>query len=426
MKYEEALKVIGDLTKFGINLGLQRISNLLDQVNNPQDRLSFIHVGGTNGKGSTAAVISAVLREAGYRVGVYTSPHLCSYTERIMINGTNIPPEEFAGLLAEVMPCFKAVKEATGEHPTEFEVLTVLAFLYFFRQQVDLVVLEVGLGGDIDSTNVIRNPLLSVITNVSIEHTAYLGRTLEEIAHKKSGIIKKGCPVITASDDIHVLEVLRQEAEKKKAPLREVFREMTWEIIDETIEGQTFLLRSRRRDYGRLFLPLLGEHQIVNTATALLALEEFNNPVSTEHIMKGLAAVKWPGRLEVLGKRPLVVVDGAHNPAGMEALSRWLRKQRPQFNKVILVVAMLADKDRRSAVQHLDGLADRVIVTSIPSPRAGSFWELQEYFRHSVDKTVIADLPAALKAALADAGPKDLVLVTGSLYLIGEARRLLV
>ncbi|MFZ5754622.1 MAG: bifunctional folylpolyglutamate synthase/dihydrofolate synthase, partial [Bacillota bacterium] len=233
MEYARALETIANLTKFGINLGLSRITKLLALLGNPHEAVPVVHIGGTNGKGSTTAILAAVLKEAGYKVGAYTSPHLISYTERYMINGNPIAEEEFARLVSEVVPLSEQVYTSTGEYPTEFEVLTALAFLYFYREKVDILLLEVGMGGDIDSTNVVSSPLLSIITNVTLDHQDYLGPTPREIAIRKGGIIKKNRPVITAAQDEEVLNVLRSIAQEKRAPLWEVFKEVQWEKISE-------------------------------------------------------------------------------------------------------------------------------------------------------------------------------------------------
>lgn len=427
--YEKALQVLGELTRFGINLGLERITALLGCLGSPQDRLPAIHIAGTNGKGSTSAILSSVLRETGRRVGTYTSPHLESYTERITVNGVPIPEEEFARLLLELIPAFDQVRAKTGENPTEFEVLTALAFLHFFRQKADIVVLEAGLGGDIDSTNVIKDPLLSIITNISVEHTEYLGKTIEEIAVKKSGIIKPGCPAVTAVTSEEALRVLKEKAQKERAPLYEVYREVSWRPLEEKPEGQTFWVKTKRQEYGELFLPLKGEHQLINGATALLALEVLAGrgwEISDAQIINGFGKVKWPGRLEQVRANPAVILDGAHNPAGLKTLADWLEKKRNEFDRVILVIGMLADKDRLESARLIEPFVDKVFITRPPSLRAGNWQELAAYFRKdAADLKTIEDLSRALSAALAEAGPRDLVMVTGSLYLIGEARRLL-
>ncbi|PKM89357.1 MAG: bifunctional folylpolyglutamate synthase/dihydrofolate synthase [Firmicutes bacterium HGW-Firmicutes-12] len=424
---EEALRVLEYLTKFGINLGLERIKALLHQLDNPQKFLKVIHIAGTNGKGSTGAIISAVLQTVGYRVGAFTSPHLVSYTERISINGVPITEKEFAALLSVVASSFQKVQDATGENPTEFEVLTAMALLYFHIQQVDIVILEVGMGGDIDSTNVISAPLLSVITNVSIEHKEYLGASLPEIAEKKSGIIKAQRPVITASNNEAVLAVLSQKARDNKSEFHEVYREMRWSLEEETSDGQTFKLQSTQQEYGSLYLSLRGEHQVVNAATALLALEVLVTlgwRITLEDIRAGLSVVRWPGRLEVVNTEPLVLIDSAHNPAGMEVLANWLRKQRPKFKNVIFVIGMLADKDRAASVRYIDELVDKVIITKPPSSRAGDFEEMSSYFTKTKENIIVIEsLYAALETAMGYAKKGDILLVAGSIYLIGEVRR---
>ncbi len=430
MNYAQALEAIARLTKFGINLGLSRITRLLDLLGNPHESIPVIHIGGTNGKGSTTAILAAVLKEGGYKVGVYTSPHLISYTERYMINGNPIPEEEFARLVGEVLPLLEQVNVFTGENPTEFEVLTALAFLYFFREKVDILLLEVGMGGDIDSTNVVSSPLLSIITNVTLDHQDYLGPTPREIAVRKGGIIKKNRPVITAAQDEEVLAVLRSIAWEKRAPLWEVFKEVQWEKIGEEGRGQNFRVRTKEQDYGELHLPLLGDHQLVNSATALLALEILQSEgwkITLEQVKRGFAAATWPGRLEIMGHDPLVVIDGAHNVAGMEALACWLRNKRSHHTKIILVIGMLADKDRLGAASLLAPLVDKVVITKPLSPRAGNWQELASYFdKGSGNVHIIEDLNRAINQGLEEAGDDDLVLITGSLYLVGEARKILI
>lgn len=441
MEYIEALQKLSTLTRFGINLGLQRITSLLKFFNNPQEHLPVIHIGGTNGKGSTQAMLSSILREGGYRVGAYTSPHLISYRERFMINGENISHETFSSILTEIIDVLEAVHLDTGEYPTEFEVLTALAFIYFAREKVDVALIEVGMGGDIDSTNIISKPLLSIITNVSLEHTAYLGTTLKEIAEKKSGIIKAGCPVLTASREEEVLQVIRQRANLLNAPLRGVFQQARWELKEEwdeatsTIEkvqradGQFFSVQTINNKYPKLFLPFWGRHQLENAVTAIMAaeiLQELAWSIDSEIIVQGLAKAKWPGRLEVLRTNPLLVLDGAHNPAGIEALSQWLTAKRREVKRVILVMGMLDDKDRALAASLLEPLVDMVIITKPNSYRAKGWYELSEKFeKKNVPILVIKNLEQAVAKALREAEAGDLVLVTGSLYLIGEVKKIM-
>ena len=428
MNYEQALAELQGLTKFGINLGLQRITRLLDLLGNPQDSLRSIHVGGTNGKGSTAAILSAILSKAGCRVGVYSSPHLESYTERLTINGLSIAEGDFAQYFSRVLSKYEQVKQEMGEAPTEFEVLTALAFLYFADQQVDVLILEVGLGGDIDSTNVIKEPLLSIITNVTLDHCDYLGGTPRAIAEKKSGIIKRGRPVITASNDENVLEVLRNTAIANQALLYEVYRESSWELVRETLNGQDFNLFTPAKERQAVYLSLRGAHQLVNAATALLALEVLSEEgwqISEKAIEQGLAAVSWPGRLELVKEQPQVFLDGAHNLAGLEALALWLRGKRSQVDKVVLVIGMLDDKDH-AGVSLLEPFVDSIIVTRPPSPRAVRWDSLASFFSQGDKEIHLLEEPLeAIDKAMSLAKPQDLIIVTGSLFLIGDVRRYL-
>jgi dihydrofolate synthase/folylpolyglutamate synthase len=429
MEYSKALTKLSQLTHFGINLGLQRITSLLKILDNPQDQVPLVHIGGTNGKGSTLAMLSTILREAGYRVGVFSSPHLLSYCERFIINGENIAEDVLALLLEEVLGAVAEVQHETGEAPTEFEVLTAVAFLYFVREKVDVALIEVGMGGDIDSTNVIKKPLLSIITNVSLDHQDYLGSTLGEIAQKKSGIIKAGCPVVTASKEEEVLQIIRQKARDLRAPLKEAWQEASWEWQEETSKGQFFTVRTAQHDYGRLFLPFWGEHQLENAVTAILAgeiLQEQGWQIEAQTIKEGLAKAKWPGRLEVMGKNPLLVVDGGHNPAGIKVLSQWLARKRKEVRRVILVFGMLDDKDRAWAARLLEPLVEMVIITKPNSYRAKHWEELGRSFHEKKVPVVVREnLEEAIKRAKQEARTEDLVLVTGSLYLIGEAREIL-
>ncbi len=427
MNYEQSIEVIKNLTKFGINLGLSRIRSLLKKFNNPQDTLPIIHIGGTNGKGSTAALLTAVLQEAGYKVGTYTSPHLHSYNERICINGEPISSEDLAETLTRLVPAFEEVKQEIGESPTEFEVLTALAFLYFHAAEVEIVILEVGLGGDMDSTNVIQAPLLSIITNVTVDHTAYLGTTVKEIAEKKSGIIKKKCPIITASTDDVVLKVLQEQAQKLAAPFYQVQQEVTYKILEKSLKGQLCQFKTTQKNYGELFLSLKGDHQLVNAATALLALELIKVrgfQTTDDDIKRGFVNVQWPGRLETINENPLVIIDGAHNIAGMKALTQWLKEIKVKVERIILVIGMLDDKDRKKVAYLLEPLVDRIIVTKPDSYRAQKWWEIKDFFQQK--QAVVSlkeEVPQALQEAVEEAGSHDLVLVTGSLYLLGEVRK---
>ncbi len=427
MHYDEALEFLSNLTKFGINLGLGRIRRLLELLGNPHHHLRVVHIGGTNGKGSTAVMVAKVLEAAGYRAGLFTSPHLHSYTERYLTNGRPISEEKFAELLERLKPLLEQMVRDGFEHPTEFEVCTALGFLYFFEEKVDFLVLEVGLGGAIDSTNVVENPLVSVITNVAFDHMDYLGKTIREIASVKAGIIKPGGYVVTAADDPEALEVIESECRAKGASLLRVGREIRWELKEAAPDGTSFHLQSPWGTYRDLWVPLAGQYQAKNAATALGALEIMSNVHGVrmrfpEHLREGFAASRWPARLELLSKNPGILVDVTHNHDGARALRRALESIY-DYRRLILVIGMLGDKEREKVVAELAPLAEAVIVTKPLSPRAGDWQRLADEARRYVSSVrLIAEIADAVDAAIEEAGPEDLVCITGSFYMVSDAR----
>jgi dihydrofolate synthase/folylpolyglutamate synthase len=446
VNYEEALTYLQNLTKFGMNFGLGRIRELLRRLGNPQDRLRVVHVGGTNGKGSTVAMVASVLTAAGYRTGTFTSPHLHSYTERYQIDGVQISPERVALLIGQLKPHLDAMVAQGYEHPTEFEVSTAMAFKYFDEEQVDFLVLEVGLGGAIDSTNVVAGPLVTVITNVAMDHMDYLGRTIREIATVKAGIIKPGVPLVTACRG-EALEVMAGFCREKGAPMVLVgekgedmagpgfapafpCRTVLWEAGggEAGQGGQYLAVRGLRRTYGHLFIPLLGRHQLANAAGAVAVLDllaEQGFPIPEEALYRGLAGVHWPARLEILQHRPLVLLDGAHNHDGARSLARAWDDYFPG-RQVVLVIGMLGDKERGRVVAELAPRARAVVVTRPNSPRAGDWQRLAEEARRYVPEVyTIESVPGAVEKALSLARPDELVCITGSLYMVAEAREVL-
>jgi len=424
--YKEAMEYLTNLTKFGFNFGLGRIEELLKRLGDPHRELQVIHIGGTNGKGSVTAMLAAMLQAAGYRVGTFTSPHLHSYTERYLINGEEIKEERMAGLIRELRPHLETMVAEGFEHPTEFEVCTALAFLYFNREKVDYLVLEVGLGGTIDSTNVVT-PLISVITNVSMDHIDYLGSAVGEIARVKAGIIKPGRPVVTAAEG-EALEVIQEKAREKNSPLVLVGRDVTWESLSLSTAGQCFTVRGRRGIYENLRLPLLGRHQQVNASCAVSAAEilmDLGAALGVEAVQEGLAAVRWPGRLEIMGIEPLVIIDVAHNYDGARSLRRALEDYFPG-RSLILVIGMLGDKERAKVAAELAAVARAVVVTKPNSPRAGNWRELAvEAGRYAPEVHVVEDIGEAVGKALSLSGPEEVVCVTGSFYMVAEAREAL-
>lgn len=426
MNYQESLEFLRRLTKFGFNLGLGRIQELMRRSGSPQERLRFIHIGGTNGKGSVAAMVASILQAAGYRVGLFTSPHLHSYTERIRINGRNIPEGDLAALLTWFKPLLTAMVAEGYEHPTEFEVGTAVALKYFADAGADLVVLEVGLGGAIDSTNVITTSLVSVITNVGMDHMQYLGNTIAEIASVKAGIIKEKGVVVTASRRPEALEVIGRTCREKGAILYQVGRDVTWQERRVSLAGGEFDCQGLLAEYTDLRVPLLGRHQLENAATAVATVEaavrHHGLQVTPGHLRRGLAAASWPARLEIMSREPMIIIDGAHNYDGAVCLRRAL-EELFDYNRLILVLGMLADKERERVVAELAPLATTVVVTRPNNPRAGNWQSLAASVGQYVGEVeVIEAIPAAIKRALALAGPSDLICITGSLYMVADAR----
>lgn len=438
MDYNQAVGYLQDLTRFGVNLGLDRITELLRRLGDPHLAIKVIHIGGTNGKGSTLAMVSSILKAAGYRAGAFSSPHLSTYTERYSINGEEISPERMAGLLDLIRPHLKDMIEEGFESPTEFEVCTALAFQYFYEERVDFLVLEVGLGGAIDSTNVVK-PLVSVITNVSLDHLDRLGSTVREIAAVKAGIIKSGVPTVTAQEGGEALDVIGAECLRKGSPLI-VAQEgpegpsseglVFWSADgNDNLEGQRFSIRCLRDNYNNLQLNLLGRHQLANAAAAVAAVELLDQKgyaINKEAVFRGLAAVKWPARFEVFHMDPPVVLDGAHNYAGAQKLRRALQDYFPGRG-VILVIGILQDKQRSLVVGELASGASAVIVTRPDSPRSGDWlYVAGEAGKYAGRVYAVESVKAAVLKSFDLAGPGEIICITGSLYMVAEAREVLI
>ncbi len=437
--YREALEWIHGLGRFGTRPGLERITELMRLLGNPHHEVRFVHVGGTNGKGSTAAMIASILRSAGYKIGLYTSPYLLSFTNRMAVNGSDIESHELVDLVGRIRPLVDKISSDQKLGPlTEFEVVTAIALTYFAHRKVDLVILEVGLGGRLDATNIV-NPLLSIITNVSLEHTDVLGNTVEAIAAEKAGIIKKGRPLLTAAEDRRVLSVLEERCRRLKAPLYRVYptggekvelppEKPAATLQKITTEGQYFKYRGFSVLLENVFLSLRGLYQVTNAATALAAVELLGDQgfrVQEAQLRSGLAETSWPGRLEVFGEKPQLIMDGAHNPAAIEKLAAAMPRYFI-YNRLILVIGMLADKDTEAMLKHILPLADSIIFTRPVLPRAADPAEIAAFavshFKLRCDYRVIHDHCEALEAALKLAGPDDAILVTGSLYTVSDIR----
>ncbi|WP_366924079.1 bifunctional folylpolyglutamate synthase/dihydrofolate synthase [Metallumcola ferriviriculae] len=425
MNYQEAIEFLHDLTKFGFNFGLDRIKTLLELLGSPHQELKTVHIGGTNGKGSTAAMTTSILKAAGKSTGLYTSPHLDSYRERIQINGEMISESEMAGLLTEVRPHLEEMVVAGHEHPTEFEVITAVALLYFKLNNVDVALVEVGLGGLIDSTNVV-NPLVSVITNVGMDHMDYLGNSLDEITRIKAGIIRKGTTLVTAAVKPEVLSVIEEICEEKQSPLIRVGRDVTLVYGKHSLAGQHFSISTGNRSYDSLELPLLGRHQVTNAAMAVAIIEELGRQgfdIPSWAVSEGLRQVRWPARLELIAGHPPVLVDAAHNFDGALTLAGALRDYFPE-EKIVLLIGMLADKEREKVLGVLAPLAEKIVITKPNSPRAGRWQQMGEEARRYTQQVVIEEnIAQAANLAIQAAGTTHLLCITGSFYMVAEVRK---
>lgn len=418
MTYEEALSVINDRLRFGVKPGLERVAALLEKLGSPHLRGKFVHVAGTNGKGTTCTLISAALRQAGYRTGLYTSPYVLDFRERFQIDGEMISREELVEEVERVAP-LAAELEAAGEEITEFEFITALAFDWFARRACDVVVLEVGLGGRFDATNVIPTPEVGVITSISLDHTAILGDTLEQIAFEKGGIIKAGGRVVLYPEQgPGVRETITRLCRERGAALTvpELSR------VRETgasIEGTSFTLED-----AAYRTPFLGEHQVKNAVTALAALDvlrERGFALSREQIQEGLAKAFIPARMEILHRGPLVLLDGGHNPGCAAALKDALERYVPGRRAAIL--GIMADKDSREYLRLVGPLFDEIFTLAPDNPRAMPAAELAAVAREFCPRVTPTDtVGEALARATKGLGKEDSLIVCGSFYLAGEIR----
>lgn len=426
MNYNQALEYIHGTKKFGSKLGLENIRELLRLLNNPQENLDIIHVAGTNGKGSTSSFIMNILKEANYRVGLFTSPYLERFGERIRINDENIPDEELARITVKVKAKVEEMVEKGFNHPTEFEIVTAIAFEYYFESKVDIVVLEVGLGGRYDSTNVIDNPLVSVITPIAMDHVEYLGDTIEKIAFEKAGIIKENSLVVCHPQELEGKQVIEKVSKDKDSKL--IFVPTDNLKIKKADEfGNEFDFKFYGDSFEDLRIQLLGKHQIFNASTALTTILTLKNEnkinITENQIRKGLANTKWMGRLELLKRKPTVLIDGAHNLQGIKSLKKALLELF-KYNKLILGTGMLGDKDVDNMIAELVTVADSVVVTQPNIFRALEAEELaQKVKKHNDNCIVEKDIEKAIEKTFELANEDDLIVFAGSLYLIGDVRK---
>lgn len=407
-----------------IHYNLERVRQLLRLLGDPERRFKSVHVAGTKGKGSTAAMIASALARAGFRTGFFSSPHLHSFNERIRVGGKLISDEEIARIVEQIKPEAQVLERDHADlgSLTTFEITTALAFQHFAQAGVDVAVLEVGLGGRLDATNVVE-PLVAVITSISLDHTQVLGKTLAEIAREKAGIVKRGGIVVCAPQPEEALRVIRAVAEGLDARLFLVGEDWKWERCPTTDDAIT--VSGPFGEIDCVTVPLLGEHQLVNAATAIAALQALGLrgiQVNPQHIKDGIASVRWPGRMEVLSREPLIVVDGAHNADSMQKLSSALRAVFPG-RRVIVVFGASADKDLPGMLREIVPLASHIVATKSAHPRSAQPGAIAaEASALTANVSTSPDVRAALSTAREIAGPQDLICVTGSLFIVAEAR----
>jgi len=417
MNYQESRKYIEDSQKYGSVLGLDNMRELMGRLGNPQDKLKIIHVAGTNGKGSVIAYLYTVLREAGYRVGRYISPALYSYRERMEVSGEAVSREDFAICLSRTAQAISQMTEEGLPHPTPFEIETAVAFLFFEMKKCELVLLEVGMGGSLDATNIIKTPVLSVLASISIDHIGFLGNTLGEIAKTKAGIIKKGCPMITIHQKAEAENAIKDVCGICGVPFREVDGNQAL-VIEESPEGQSF--RYEGEEYR---ISLGGVYQKENAVLAietLKMLSEIGFPTIEEQRKEGLFRTRWNGRFTVLSREPLFIVDGAHNPAAAEKMASSIRHYF-DGKKIYFIIGMFRDKDYREVLSKTCSYAEKIFTIEAPdNPRALPAEELalaaREFHR---DVQAMKSVEEAVETAYSLAGEEDVILAFGSLSFIG-------
>ena len=413
---EQAVAYIHSVFWKGSIPGLSRTRNLLDLMGNPQNKLKFVHIAGTNGKGSTAAMTASVLQKAGYRVGLYTSPYIYKFNERMQINGEPISDEELTQITAWVKPMAQSMEES----PTEFELVSCIAFEYFMRNRCDIVVLEVGMGGALDSTNVINAPEVAVITNIGLDHTDVLGDTVEKIAETKAGIFKTGCDAVVYRSNPSVEAVFEQVCKEKNIPLTKAdFQGLR--LVSHGLTGQVFDCGSRKA----LELPLLGDHQLHNAAVVLSVLDRLiarGWKLTEENIRQGLKDTSWPGRFDVMQEDPLFIIDGGHNPQCIEALVKNIEDYLAD-KKVVVLTGVLKDKDYADMYKPVMPLVQEFVCITPPNPRKLEAHLLAQYLQ---EKGAIATgcdtIEQGVLTAMEKAGRDGVVLCFGSLYSIGAIR----
>lgn len=417
MDYRQAVEFVESSSIVRERYGLEKLQQALHLLGDPHHHTEFVHIAGTNGKGSTAAMTASVLQTAGYRTGLYTSPHLMRYNERMQIDGVPISDEDFVEAASQV----QRVCEQLGGVPIVFEVLTLMTLWYFAQQRCDIVVLEVGIGGLLDSTNVIPSPKVAIITQLGMDHTETLGNTLEEIAAQKGGIVKEGTPTVMALQEPSAVAVVQQICDKHHAPLALADPERL-RVLDASVAGQTL----EDREYGKLVLPLAGAHQRKNAANVLEAVAMLRTQgyrISDADVREGIAKTVWPARFERLSTAPDFILDGGHNPQCLHAATAALREYYPG-QKVVFLVGMMADKDTDHMLAEMASIAKSFVCIRPDSPRAMQPQLLAQQLteRFHLPACVCGSVREGIAEATRQAGKEGVVCALGSLYLAGEVR----
>ncbi len=425
--YQEALDWIHARLRLGIKPGLSRMEWMMDKLDHPENKIKTVHVGGTNGKGSTVTFLRSILQAGGYTVGTFTSPYIEQFNERISVNGKPITDDELLQLANVIRPLADELEETDLGGPSEFEVITAMSFHYFANlSNVDIVIFEVGLGGRLDSTNIIQ-PLASIITNIGLDHTNILGNTYEEIAFEKAGIIKESTPIFTAVKHPGALRVIEDQAGNKSAPIYRLNQEFMITAHESQAKGEVFTLKTHLQTLENIEISMMGQHQTENAALAVLAVEFLTQkgffPISEQAIREGLRNAYWPGRFEILSENPLVIIDGAHNKEGINALTDELTK-RFTDRHIHIVFAALRDKKLDDMIAKLDKIANQISFVSFDFPRAASAEQLLN-ISGSANKLAVDDWQSYLLEEINDLKGTDMLVVTGSLYFISEAKPIL-
>ena len=415
MNYNEALNYIHSVSWTFCKPGLERISELCKRLGNPQKELKFIHVAGTNGKGSFCSMLHEILKESGYRVGLFTSPYIKEFNERIAINGESISNEDLADVCTQIKP----IADSMQDKPTEFELITAIGFEYFKRKKCDFVILECGLGGRLDSTNIVENKLLSVITGIALDHTSILGNTIPQIAKEKAGIIREGIPTLWCGDDSSAKEVIENEAKLKNAPFFVADRS-TLNVKKQTLDGSFFDFDS----YNDIKINLLGTYQIENATNALNAvkiLKDYGLNIPNEAVKTGLEKAKWHARFEIISKSPLIIFDGGHNPQGVCEAVKSIKKYFGN-EKLYVVTGIMADKDYNFVAKKISEIADKVFCLSPNNERALDAESYSQIFNYlGTDAVAFSNVNEAVKNAISEAKINNKgIICLGSLYMYGD------